>query len=553
MHKWANYSCVLLGACCAAPVLATAVSQVPLQTTRVIVTILLVPILVAFLIAALTRTWRRFFLVCFPLFLLSSLFAAYTLSYGVRPGQPFAVVLVSASWEEIVGILSFYQGPLLLLLASAAVYLFLALRLPHIPMFSGRPIALGLTGVRAMLLASLPVTAYAACNSADLIDGIATNPVTGGVVFLADELPRAAASVQGSQLHKVAYRAQRSGGEEVHILVVGESARRDSWSVYGYRRPTTPYLEKLKGEAIFLQDAVADTNLTSMSVPIILTGMTPEQFQGAALRGNLLDLAKEAGYSTAWLVNQDFAMSRYVGIRADHLTYRLEAGKSLFGRVTLDESLLGAYSTEIARTGAPRFIGMHVMGSHWVYSRRYPARFQRFGSARPVNDMAIFAQGNDSAALLDAYDNSVTYTDWFLQQLIERARGLKVPATLTFFPDHGENLGLLDGVVGHGGPTYTRHAFEIPAFVWVNDAFRQAHPEKVAAMQANASKEVRSHDVFATVADLMGISWPEATPLRSFATDKFVPDTQMRHVAGGVLVPRQLPSEPAVATLSHVP
>jgi len=51
--------------------------------------------------------------------------------------------------------------------------------------------------------------------------------------------------------------------------------------------------------------------------------------------------------------------------------------------------------------------------------------------------------------------------------------------------------------VGHGGAAYTRHAFEIPAFVWVNDAFRQAHPEKVTAMQANAPKRYAAHECLA--------------------------------------------------------
>lgn len=246
-------------------------------------------------------------------------------------------------------------------------------------------------------------------------------------------------------------------------------------------------------------------------------------------------------------------MSTSAGVHADHLTYAPEAQKKLFDRVTMDETLLPAYSAEIARAGAPRFIGLHVFGSHWVYDRRYPATFQRFGSATGLSDLSLFARGNDSAALVDAYDNSVAYTDWFLQQLIEQARALRVPATLTFFPDHGEDLGLLDGKVGHGAPIYTQHAFEIPAFVWVNDAFRQAHPEKVAALQANASKEVRSHDVFATVADLMGISWPGAAPRRSFASDRFVPDTTMLHGAGGVLVPRQPRSQLTVATQSPTP
>src|SRR3954471_20531109 len=65
-------------------------------------------------------------------------------------------------------------------------------------------------------------------------------------------------------------------------------------------RSTTPYMDKLKNEAIFLQDAVADANLTFWSVPIILTGITPEQFTTAPIRGNIVDLAKEAGYSTTW-------------------------------------------------------------------------------------------------------------------------------------------------------------------------------------------------------------------------------------------------------------
>jgi len=356
-------------------------------------------------------------------------------------------------------------------------------------------------------------------------------------MFFAVDVPRAYANWKGALLQMVPYGARRSGGEEVHILVIGESARRDSWSVYGYGRSTTPYLDKLKDEAIFLQDAVADANLTSWSVPIILTGITPEQFTTTPIRGTLVDLAREAGYSTAWLINQDISMTKYAGIHADHMTYPPPV-TNIFDLNTLDGVLLPAYSTEIARAGVPRFIGIHVMGSHWVYDRRYPASFQRFGSARNVNDLAVFFPGNNSEGMMDAYDNSVAYTDWFLEQLIEHVRALQVPVTLTFFPDHGEDVGLLDGTVGHGAPAYTRHAFEIPAFVWVNDAFRQAHPEKVTAMQANASKEIRSHDVFVTVADLMGISWPGANPVRSFASDKFVPDTAMRHCAGGQLVPR---------------
>jgi glucan phosphoethanolaminetransferase (alkaline phosphatase superfamily) len=141
--------------------------------------------------------------------------------------------------------------------------------------------------------------------------------------------------------------------------------------------------------------------------------------------------------------------------------------------------------------------------------------------------------------LADAYDNSVLYTDWFLQQVIEQARRLQVPATVTFVPDHGEASPYLDGgAVGHGAASYVAAEFKIPAFVWINAAYRRAHPEKVAAIEANASKEIRTHDVFYTMADLMGITWPAVDPARSFASERFVPDATEEHLARGVLIKR---------------
>lgn len=140
---------------------------------------------------------------------------------------------------------------------------------------------------------------------------------------------------------------------------------------------------------------------------------------------------------------------------------------------------------------------------------------------------------------MDAYDNTVLYTDWFLHRLIEIAGTLNMLASLVFFPDHGEDLQMLDGATGHGGPVYTRHAFDVPAFVWVNDAYRNVTPDRVAAMRANSVLEIRTHDVFETEAQLMGIRWPGADETRSFASPRLVPDKAMKRVAGGVLVAQQ--------------
>jgi hypothetical protein len=72
----------------------------------------------------------------------------------------------------------------------------------------------------------------------------------------------------------------------------------------------------------------------------------------------------------------------------------------------------------------------------------------------------------------------------------------------------------------------------------VNSAYREAHPDKVQAMTQNADKEIRGHNVFYSVADLMGINWPAGPPAQSFAAAGFVPDTKTPVIAGGILVSR---------------
>lgn len=484
----------------------------------------------------------QIFLLAFPLWVIAASCAAYVILQGSLPGRPVALLLSGASWEEIAGLYRMWGQKWLSLpiAALAALYFILSLHLPSWPIFSRTVSAVA----RVLLLVTVPMMVFAAQNTAQLMSGIGLNPAIAGVKFFGWELPRAYQELHGKFVAKEQFHASRIGNdEEIHILIIGESARRASWSVYGYARDTTPYLSRLKREkeAIFFDNAMSDANLTILAVPIMLTGMTPrEAVQGRKPQGNLLDLAKEGGYETNWLVNQDVAISTSIGVVADHLEYPPDFNESLFSRSALDEVLLPAYRRAIADAGQPRFIGMHVMGSHWEYYRRYPKAFQQFGSSQRI---ATLTSGSTDRSMVrdvaDAYDNSVLYTDWFLQQVIEQVRPLQVPITVMFVPDHGEAAPYLDGgAVGHGGVDYVAAEFEIPAFIWINTAYRKAHPEKVASMDANASKEIRTHDVFYTVADLMGLRWPGADPARSFASASFNPDASREHLARGGLVKR---------------
>ena len=532
------YSLYALLGMLAAPVVAMLAWSYQAQAWRALLTLLLSAAVSFTLIAGITRTWRRFVLFSFPLFVLGVIYTAFTLQMGIVPGRAMALLLNSSAPEDMLGAVRVSGGtwPAVGIIILLCGYLYLAWRLPVQRIFS-RPVVLA---TRVALTLCLLVVTVVAGDAAELIDGLAINPYAGPLIFLSADVPRARAELRGALVAKIPYRAHRTSvGDEVHVLIVGESARRDSWSAYGYARPTTPYLSSLNGEAIFLQNAVADANLTEWSFPMMLTGLGPDEFDVSHLRGNLVDLAREAGYSTAWLANQDIRMATMIGIAPDRLEYRADLRGNINGRHLWDEVMLPAYQRELTHTRTPRFIGIHIMGSHWEYYLRYPAAFQRFGTSPHLNTLSIFADKRDAAReLVDSYDNSILYTDWFLRQVIEPLRVLQVPATVTYFPDHGEDLEPLDGQAGHGAPRYTPHAFELPAFVWVNDAYRAAHPELYAALRRNASKEIRTHNVFYTVAQLMSIGWPEDRPEKSFASERFVPDTTRQHIAGGVLITR---------------
>jgi glucan phosphoethanolaminetransferase (alkaline phosphatase superfamily) len=493
--------------------------------------------LLLWLLAFLTRTWRRFFLVQAPLWILAAVYAGYTFTYGSPPGELLAYVFATSSWDEVVGFFGIWQGERLLIGTAvlSAIYIAVAAVAPTTPIFAARAsyVRWGTLGALTLMIA------FAAREPLPFIQGLAVNPVIGTAMFVKGPLHAASTLVEGKGVPKVPYSAERVPGEEVHILIIGESARRDSWSAYGYSRKTTPNIDRLQSEMILFKNAVADANVTICAVPILLTGMSPAQFDMKAVHGNLVDLAGEAGYSTAWLMNQDPHISLLTGIHAGRMVYPPSLKTLAASRLPLDEILLPEFNRQIAARGRARFIGLHVIGSHWAYDSRYPAQFRLFGAGSGLTD-ADAISGKPNRQIVDAYDNSVAYTDWFLAQIIAAARSLAVPATVTYFSDHGEDLYALDGMSGHGAAVYSKHQFDIPAFVWMNAAFRQAHADKVQALEQNAGKEIRSHNVFYSVADLMGIHWPGQRPDESFASAAFVPDvaTPLLAGAGGTLVNR---------------
>jgi heptose-I-phosphate ethanolaminephosphotransferase len=308
--------------------------------------------------------------------------------------------------------------------------------------------------------------------------------------------------------------------DELYVLVIGESARPDHWSIDGYRRETSP---RLAGERnlVFLRDVVATASLTSISVPSMMSLAPVSDWQAVESQRSIVSAFREAGFDTAWFSTQE--VSHWSGIIHNLAG---EAGQRRYFERGHDSVLVDQVRALLAPPAGPRraFIVLHTKGSHSDYEKRYPPKFRRFpetGGTRAEN-------------LVSAYDNSILYTDWVLAELIGILRARGGPALLVYASDHGENL--LDddeGLVGHG--FNNRYDLPTAAFVWLSDDMVGRSPEKLAAARAHASAPLSLTNLAHSLLDAAGIEAHGLDRSHSIFSDRFEEAPRLCRVGGTTL------------------
>ena len=117
---------------------------------------------------------------------------------------------------------------------------------------------------------------------------------------------------------------------------------------------------------------------------------------------------------------------------------------------------------------------LHCYGSHFSYHQRYPREFAYF---KPDTDVAITRQNREM--LVNAYDNSIRYTDHFLAETIAYLRSLEdTSSALLYCADHGEDL--IDDERDrflHASPTTTAYQIYVASLAWFSDAYRRNFPK----------------------------------------------------------------------------
>ena len=295
------------------------------------------------------------------------------------------------------------------------------------------------------------------------------------------------------------YEAERTAevpGREVYVYIIGEASRAMNWQLYGYGRETNPLLSQEEGLVVF-RDVLTQSNTTHKSVPLILSAVATDEHDELYRRKGLPALFNEAGFDTWFISNQ----SRQ-GAMIDHLAH--DAKHLIYIRSPRhDTQLLDEMRKAIEKsTSRKLFFILHCYGSHFSYHQRYPREFAYF---QPDNDVAIAKQHRPM--LVNAYDNSVRYTDYVLSKIIDYLGSLEnTSSALLYCADHGEDL--IDDHRErflHASPTTTAYQLYVASLAWFSESYRERFPEKVAAAEANATAPATTHALFHTMADMASI------------------------------------------------
>lgn len=299
------------------------------------------------------------------------------------------------------------------------------------------------------------------------------------------------------------------------ILVVGETARADHFGLNGYARDTTP--ELAAHGVVSYPNAHSCGTHTLASVPCMFSPLGEKAFdRNAPSAGNLLDVVSAAGLAVLWVDNQ--AGCKGVCDRVPHASTEDIAGTEAGRRLCadgecLDEALLVGLEQRIAALDPQRrrhgvLLVLHQMGSHGpAYGRRSPPERKPF---QP--ECATLALADcDRQALVNAYDNSIAYTDHVLAALIDRFGSAEAgyAPMLFYVSDHGESLGE-HGVFLHGLPKVIAPAAQthVPMIAWFDASALARGDLDIACIRSGRDAAVGHDHLFHTVLGALDISSP---------------------------------------------
>jgi heptose-I-phosphate ethanolaminephosphotransferase len=305
------------------------------------------------------------------------------------------------------------------------------------------------------------------------------------------------------------------------VLVLGESSNRSDWSLYGYKRKTTPNLDAIAGEMLVFRDAVSSWGSTNREVTRMFTVADHENDNSWRAEPDVIGLAKAAGYKTFWLTNQNgFLINTVFAQQADQFTI-VNSGLGQRSDTSLDEKLLPELDKALADPAERKFIVLHTIGSHQHYQLRYPENFAVYDNADDEVAQEMAAKWSGLAVARNHYDDTIRYTDFIISSVISRLKADKVTnSEMLFLSDHGQEVGQLTDVWGH--QLFLESGFTVPMILWLKD-----NPALLARKSELEQRPYQTDRLDWTILSRLDISTLLDRPEYDVTGDRFTPWQRM--------------------------
>jgi glucan phosphoethanolaminetransferase (alkaline phosphatase superfamily) len=273
-----------------------------------------------------------------------------------------------------------------------------------------------------------------------------------------------------------------------------DSLRADHMQVYGYERPTTPFLSSLLKAGRLKKVEVATSNCADTNCGVSAT-LSSKSF-GSQIPQNfsLQDLLHDQGYDVYFILSGSHRWYRLKDSYGTSLTYYFDGTNSARHDWNDDRVIFEGLENVPDSIGSPKFFYFHLMSTHSTGIRQ-----EKYLDYRPAKNWIEFNGGEfDTASVTNYYDNGVVQADAIIKEVFEslKQKGYLDNSLVVILGDHGEALGQPDhSIYGHVNYLY-QECIRIPLLIYDDEA-KYANLEYATQI-----------DVAPTILDRLGLAIP---------------------------------------------
>lgn len=224
----------------------------------------------------------------------------------------------------------------------------------------------------------------------------------------------------------------RSDGSEPRpnlLLIAVDTLRADHLGAYGYKRQTSPHIDRFFESAVTFDDAHSSSSWTLPAFASLMTSYYSSthgcwQFSSRLDDSfvTLAEILRDAGYSTVGVVSHVFLHANH-GLAQGFVLYdESESQDPISSPAVTARALAALERLSEAGTEAPWFLFVHYFDPHTKY-QAHEGISPSWGT-EPV----------------DLYDGEIAFVDRQLGRLLKRAAELAPNTIVAFVSDHGEEF-----------------------------------------------------------------------------------------------------------------